>query len=84
MYEYYVFFSHCGVIIMGLVQRTAIDREGKDEQELRDDLQMMVDQGHRGEGLWFKSLAHRLRVVPVRSFEVRKKTEHIESRLLLQ
>ena len=23
-------------------------REGKDEQELRDDLQMMVDQGHTG------------------------------------
>ena len=23
-------------------------REGKDEQELRDDLQMMVDQGHSG------------------------------------
>ena len=23
-------------------------RDGKDEQELRDDLQMMVDQGHTG------------------------------------
>ena len=43
-------------------------REGKDEQELRDDLQMMVDQGHKGfkvkiGGLSLKEDMERLRVI---------------------
>ncbi|CAL1153758.1 unnamed protein product [Cladocopium goreaui] len=43
-------------------------REGKDEQELRDDLQMMVDQGHTGfkvkiGGLSLKDDMERLRVI---------------------